>query len=82
MLSLIISRAVQGIGAGAMMPVAFTIIADLYSAEKRAKIMGFTSTAWGVASVVGPLAGGFIVDILSWHWIFLSMYLSDFYYYG
>lgn len=70
MLSLIISRAVQGIGAGAMMPVAFTIIADLYSAEKRAKIMGFTSTAWGVASVVGPLAGGFIVDILSWHWIF------------
>ncbi len=70
MFSLIISRAVQGIGAGAMMPVAFTIVADLYSAEKRAKIMGFTSTAWGVASVVGPLAGGFIVDLLSWHWIF------------
>lgn len=70
MFSLIVSRAVQGIGAGAMMPVAFTIVADLYSAEKRAKIMGFTSTAWGIASVVGPLAGGFIVDLLSWHWIF------------
>lgn len=70
MVHLIIARAIQGIGAGAMMPVAFTIIADLYSAEKRGKILGLTSTAWGVASVVGPLAGGIVVDLFSWHWIF------------
>lgn len=70
MLHLIIARAIQGIGAGAMMPVALTIVADLYTAEKRAKVLGFTSTAWGIASVVGPLAGGIIVDLLSWHWIF------------
>lgn len=70
MIHLIAARAIQGIGAGAMMPVAFTIVADLYSPEKRGKILGLTSTAWGVASVVGPLAGGIVVDVFSWHWIF------------
>ena len=70
MLTLILSRAVQGIGAGAMMPVALTIIADLYPVEKRAKVLGLNSTAWGIASVVGPLAGGVIVDTVGWHWIF------------
>jgi EmrB/QacA subfamily drug resistance transporter len=70
MLTLILSRAVQGIGAGAMMPVALTIIADLYPVEKRAKVLGLNSTAWGIASVVGPLAGGLIVDTIGWHWIF------------
>lgn len=70
MLGLIAARAVQGMGAGAMMPVALTIIGDLYSMEKRAKVLGLNSSAWGIASVFGPLAGGFIVDALSWHWIF------------
>lgn len=70
MLTLIISRAIQGIGAGAMMPVALTILADMYSAEKRAKMLGLNSTAWGIASVVGPLTGGVIVDTIGWHWIF------------
>ncbi len=70
MLTLIISRAIQGIGAGAMMPVALTILADMYSAEKRAKMLGLNSTAWGIASVVGPLMGGVIVDTIGWHWIF------------
>ncbi len=70
MLTLIISRGIQGIGAGAMMPVALTILADLYDAEKRARMLGLNSTAWGVASVVGPLAGGLIVDTIGWHWIF------------
>lgn len=70
MLTLIISRAIQGIGAGAMTPVAMTILADLYSAEKRAKMLGLNSMAWGVASVIGPLAGGVIVDTVGWHWIF------------
>lgn len=70
MLGLIISRAIQGMGAGAMMPVALTIIGDLYTIEKRAKVLGLNSSAWGIASVFGPLAGGFIVEALSWHWIF------------
>jgi len=70
MLPLIISRAIQGIGAGAMMPVALTILADLYDTEKRARMLGLNSTAWGVASVIGPLAGGLIVDTIGWHWIF------------
>lgn len=70
MLMLIIFRAIQGIGAGAIMPVTFTIIADIYPLEKRAKVLGFNGSAWGIASVVAPLLGGFIVDQLSWHWVF------------
>lgn len=53
MLTLIIARGIQGIGAGAIMPVSLTIIADLYDIEKRAKVLGLTSAAWGVASVFG-----------------------------
>lgn len=70
MITLIIFRALQGIGAGAIMPVSFTIIADIYPLQKRAKVLGFNSSAWGIASVVAPLLGGFIVERLSWHWIF------------
>lgn len=70
MLGLIISRAIQGVGAGAIMPVSFTIIADIYPIEKRAQIMGLNGSAWGIASIIAPLLGGFIVDHLSWHWIF------------
>lgn len=71
MMQLIIFRAIQGIGAGAIVPVSLTIIADIYPIEKRASILGLNSAAWGIASIIGPLAGGFIVDVLSWHWIFL-----------
>lgn len=67
---LIFWRAIQGVGAGTIMPVSFTIIADIYPFEKRAKVMGFNGSAWGIASVVAPLLGGFIVDQLSWHWVF------------
>lgn len=52
------------------MPVSMTIIADIYSFERRAKVLGFNSSAWGIASVLAPLIGGLIVDKLSWHWIF------------
>ena len=71
MIQLIIFRAIQGIGAGSIVPVSLIIIADMYPVEKRASILGLNSAAWGIASIVGPLAGGFIVDALSWHWIFL-----------
>lgn len=70
MLQLIIFRAIQGIGAGAIMPVALTIIADIYPIDKRAKVLGLSSAFWGIASVIGPLCGGFIVDTIGWHWIF------------
>jgi EmrB/QacA subfamily drug resistance transporter len=67
---LILFRAIQGIGAGAVMPVTNTIIADIYPHEKRAKMLGLTSLAWGIAGVIGPLVGGFFVDQLSWNWVF------------
>lgn len=67
---LIFWRAIQGIGAGALLPVSMTIIADIYSLEKRAKILGITNSAWGIAAVLAPLLGGVIIDKLSWHWIF------------
>ncbi|GAY72756.1 MDR family MFS transporter [Lentilactobacillus kosonis] len=70
MIGLIFWRAIQGIGAGSIMPVSNTIIADIYPLEKRAQVLGFNSSAWGIASIIAPLLGGFIVDHLSWHWIF------------
>ncbi|GAB7389940.1 hypothetical protein LGFR6_05630 [Lactococcus garvieae] len=70
MLFLIIFRAIQGIGAGAVMPLTFTIIADLFDFEERAKIMALNNTAWAISALVGPLLGGWIVDTLGWHWVF------------
>lgn len=70
MVELIIFRVIQGLGSGAIQPVAITIIADLYKLEKRAKMLGLNSGFWGVASVIAPLLGGFIVQHLSWHWVF------------
>jgi len=67
---LIFWRAIQGIGAGALLPVSMTIIADIYALDKRAKILGIINSAWGIAAVLAPLLGGIIIDKLSWHWIF------------
>ncbi|WEV39574.1 MDR family MFS transporter [Lactobacillus sp. ESL0684] len=70
MIELILFRVIQGLGSGAVQPVAMTIIADMYTLEKRTKMLGLNSGFWGVASVIAPLLGGFIVQNLSWHWIF------------
>ncbi|MDB5084562.1 MAG: disulfide bond formation protein DsbA [Bacilli bacterium] len=70
MSQLIWFRAFQGIGAGAVMPVTFTIIGDLFPGEQRAKMQGVFSAVWGVAGLLGPLIGGLFVDKLSWRWIF------------
>lgn len=67
---LIFFRAIQGIGAGAVMPLTFTIIADNYDFKQRAKVLAMNNTAWGISALVGPLIGGFLVDTLSWHWVF------------
>jgi EmrB/QacA subfamily drug resistance transporter len=63
-------RAIQGIGAGAILTLTFTIVGDLYAFEERGKIQGMISGVWGIAGVVGPMTGGFLVDHVSWRWIF------------
>ncbi|WP_297520796.1 MDR family MFS transporter [uncultured Clostridium sp.] len=70
MVQLIISRAIQGLGAGSIITLTYTIIGDLYDISGRAKIQGLLSTIWGVASILGPFIGGVILLKLSWHWIF------------
>lgn len=68
---LIAARAVQGLGAGGLLPLAFIIVGDIFTLEQRAKVQGLFSGVWGVSSVIGPLVGGFLVDRVSWHWVFL-----------
>jgi EmrB/QacA subfamily drug resistance transporter len=70
MTTLIIARALQGLGAGGIMSLAFIIIGEMFSLEQRAKMQGFFSGVWGVSSIIGPLLGGFIVEQLSWRWVF------------
>ncbi len=67
---LILFRALQGLGAGAVMPLVLTIIGDIFPLEERAKVQGLFSGVWGVSSVVGPALGGLIVDHFSWRWVF------------
>jgi EmrB/QacA subfamily drug resistance transporter len=67
---LVLFRAIQGLGAGGVMPVAITIIGDIFRLEERGKMQGVFSGVWGFASLVGPFLGGLITDALSWRWIF------------
>ncbi|HSH45575.1 MAG TPA: MDR family MFS transporter [Longimicrobiales bacterium] len=67
---LIAYRAIQGLGAGGLMPVAITLVGDIYPLEERGRIQGLFSGVWGVSSLVGPAAGGLITDYLSWRWVF------------
>ena len=67
---LIIFRAVQGLGAGGLIPLTMTITGDIYTLKERASMQGLFSGVWGLASILGPLAGGFITDRLSWRWVF------------
>jgi len=67
---LIAFRGIQGLGAGAMQPIAMTIIGDIFDVEERAKMQGLFGAVWGFAGLLGPLLGGIIVKHISWRWIF------------
>lgn len=70
MAMLIATRALQGLGAGGLFTLSITIIGEIYSLEQRVRMQGVFSAVWGVASIVGPLVGGFFTDVISWRWVF------------
>ena len=67
---LIIFRGIQGLGAGALFPISLAVIGDLYTPAERGKYQGLFGAVFGLSSIVGPLAGGYITEHFSWHWIF------------
>lgn len=70
MTQLIVFRAIQGLGAGAVQPMTLTIVGDLFTIEQRAKMQGVFGAVWAFAGMVGPILGGIIVKYLSWRWVF------------
>jgi len=70
MTSLIVFRVLQGLAAGAVQPMTFTIVGDLYSVAERARVQGYISSVWAVSSVAGPTAAGLLVQFIDWRWVF------------
>ena len=68
--TLVIFRGFQGIGAGAIFPIALAIIGDLFDPRERGRYQGLFGAVFGIASVLGPLLGGWLTDGFGWHWIF------------
>jgi EmrB/QacA subfamily drug resistance transporter len=68
--ALILFRTLQGLGAGAVQPVAITIMGDIFELETRARVQGLFGAVWGISAVIGPAIGGFITDLISWRWVF------------
>lgn len=71
MISLIVFRGIQGLGAGSIMANVNTLAGDLFSIQERAKIQGWLSSVWGMAAITGPALGGAFAEYISWRWIFL-----------
>ena len=67
---LIAFRALQGIGAGALMPIAIAIVGDLFTPRERGKWQGLTGGVWGISAIIGPTLGGWITQNASWRWVF------------
>jgi EmrB/QacA subfamily drug resistance transporter len=67
---LIAFRALQGIGAGALMPIAIAIVGDLFTPRERGKWQGVTGGVWGISAIIGPTLGGWITQNASWRWVF------------
>ena len=70
MTQLIVARAIQGLGAGALIPLAMAVIGDLIPPSDRGKWQGLTGAVFGLASILGPLTGGWIADNTDWRWVF------------
>jgi len=70
MAQLILFRTIQGLGAGAVQPIAFTIVGDVFESEQRARIQGLFSGVWGAAAVAGPAIGSVITTTIGWRWVF------------
>ena len=67
---LIIFRGIQGLGAGAIFPIALAVIGDLFTPAERGRYQGLFGAVFGLSFIIGPFLGGFLTDNLSWHWIF------------
>ena len=67
---LVLFRAIQGLGAGALFPIAIATIGDLYSPRERGRFQGLFGAVFGLSFIVGPFIGGWITDHISWHWVF------------
>jgi len=86
---LCVYRAVQGLGGGALMPTAFTIIFDIFPPEQRGRVSGLFGAVFGLSSIFGPLVGAYLTDYFNWRWIFyinvplgvLSLVLITVYYF-
>jgi len=63
-------RGIQGLGAGALFPVALAVIGDMFDASERGKYQGLVGAIFGLSSVIGPAIGGVITDTVGWHWVF------------
>src|SRR4030095_11049836 len=70
MVQLIVFRALEGVGGGGLIVITISVIGDLIPPRERGRYQGFFGAVFGVATIVGPLGGGFVVDQLSWRWIF------------
>src|SRR3989442_6577942 len=70
MWQLVVFPAVHGLGAGGLVPLALTLIGEIYTLAERTRMQAVFSSVWGVSSVAGPLVGGFITDTISWRWVF------------
>ena len=71
MWQLILFRGIQGLGAGAIFPIALAVIGDLFSPRERGKYQGLFGGVFALSSIIGPALGGFLTDTISWHWVFL-----------
>jgi EmrB/QacA subfamily drug resistance transporter len=68
--SMIVFRLIQGVGAGAILPIALTLMADHYPGAERGRIQGYVASVWAISALLGPMVGAFILSAFSWSWIF------------